>query len=372
MIPSSAKILCDDKLRLISEIREENLVSGAAGWGNLGLTKVKDIFVNYDHKSQLVKMITAKGAVVKCTPEQKCFGRINPVTRQYSLFLHERSNLGFRVGVSQDLIQDLIGASSLKHESSRSRDVIDRIWIIETTSSLPTATFMEKYSVFKYGLPNIPFSSKEADSELSEDMTREIFNQIDTPSRAQDMLNDWHMFIGEPHIKMKLSDAGNPAGSAIQFVIFGGKDRNSETGIFSHLIRIDGAVEQNRNEHKQFRKKQSKHGLWFLEITRDDLEEAELFVKTLSYLDSLEIVKKIQLTNKAPFYILPASHIKPGMLVPIVNQRGDIEEDVVVSVDFEDYDGPLYNVQTHHFHNFIVGNWLLMSYSMQKHMVKRV
>ena len=66
-----------------------------------------------------------------------------------------------------------------------------------------------------------------------------------------------------------------------------------------------------------------------LEITRDDLEEAELFVKTLSHLDNLEVVKKIQLTRKQPFYVLPASHLKPGMLVPVIGRKGQIEEDTV-------------------------------------------
>lgn len=371
MIPASAKILCEDKLVQISDIREENLISGAAGWGELGETKVNDVFVNYDHSATLVKLVTSKGSVVRCTPDQKCFGRINPLVRNYTLFLHERSNLGFRVGVSQDLVHDLINSSSLKHEKNQRRDVVDRIWIIETTSSLPAATFLEKYSVFKYGLPNIPFSSKESGADLSEKMTREIFNQVDTPSRAQDLLNDWHMFMAEPHIKMKLSDAGNPAGSAVQFIIFGGNEKNKKSGIYSHSIRINGAVDQNRAEHKQFKRKLSKHGLWFLEITRDDLEEADLFVKTLSHLDNLEVVKKIQLTPKSPFYILPASHIKPGMLVPVVNHRGAIEEDLVVSVDFEEYDGPLYNIQTRQFHNYIVGNWILMSYISHQNRIKR-
>ena len=371
MIPGNSKILCENKLTPISAIREDNLISGASGWGELGLTKVDDIFLNNERQVTLVKLVSSKGHIVRCTPEQKCFGRINPLLRNYTLFLQERSNLGFRVGISQDLVHDLITSNNLKNIKTSKRDIIDRVWIIETTSNLPSATFLEKYATFKYGLPNIPFSSKATGADLTEKMTREIFNQIDTPSRAQELLRDWHMFISEPHIKMKLSDSGNPAGSAVQFIIFGGTDKNKDSGVYSHLIRIDGALEQNRAEHKQFKRKRSKHGLWFLEITRSDLEEADLFVKTLSHLDNLEIVKKIQLTKKAPFYILPASHIKPGMLVPIVSHNGKIEEDVVVSVDFEEYNGPLYNIQAHHYHNYIVENWLLMSYISHQNRVKR-
>ena len=363
MLPADSKLLCDDKTVAISNIREDNVVSGASGWSEISITRVKDVFVNYDHKLPLMKLTTQRGAVLRCSPDQICFGRINPLVRQYSLYLQERSSLGFRLGVSSDLMRELLSMQSLKHDLFNQQEVIDRIWILETTSNLPKATFMEKYSIFKYGIPNVPFSARQADSELSEELTRELFNQIDTPARAQDLLLDWHMFIENPHITMRLSNTNKPSSNAIQFVIFGGTEKKKATGRYSHLIQIDGSLEENRDEHKQFKRRQSKHGLWYLEITRSDLEEAELFVKTLSHLDNLDIVKKIQLTKKAPFYLLPASHLKPGMLVPILGNKGKIEEDTVATVDVEEYKGPLYNIQSQHLHNFIAGQWVVMCYN---------
>lgn len=362
MLPADAKILCGSSTVAITDIREDHAVSGASGWAEVGLTRVGDVYVNYDHRIPLIKLVTARGAVLRCTPDQLCFGRINPAVRQYTLYLQERSSMGFRVGVSSDLMRELLAMNSLKHDLFNQQEIIDRIWIIETTANLPNSVFMQKYAVFKYGLPDIPFSAKQADSELSEEMTREMFNNIDTPSRAHDLLRDWNMFVDHPHITMRLSNSNNPASNAIQFVIFGGSEKSSFNR-YSHLIQISGAIDANRTEHKQFKRKQGKHGLWFLEITRDDLEEAELFVKTLSHLDSLEIVKKIQLTRKAPFYILPASHLKPGMLVPILGRQGLIEEDTVATVETMDYKGPLYNLQVNDLHNFIAGQWVVMCYS---------
>ncbi|GAB4282862.1 MAG: hypothetical protein Kow0029_28660 [Candidatus Rifleibacteriota bacterium] len=365
MFASDAKVLCGEKMAPITDIREETLVSGASGWGETSLTRVKDVFVNYENKTTLLKIVTSRGAVIRCTPDQLCFGRINPLVRHYSIYLHERSSLGFRIGTSPDLMRDLIAMNNLKSDLFNQQEVIDRIWIIETTANLPAATFIEKYSVFKYGLPNIPFSARQPDSELSDEMIRELFNGIDTPSRAHDLLRDCNMFIDHPHITMRLSSRANPASSAIQFVLFGGSEKNA-SGRYAHLIQIDGSLEQNRVEHRQFKRKQGKHGLWYLEITRDDLDEAELFVKTLSHLDSLEVVKKIQLTRKSPFYLLPASHLKPGMLVPILGKKGKIDEDTVVSVDTQEYKGPLYNLQTYHLHNFIVGQWVVMCYDITR------
>ncbi len=369
MFPGDAKILCGEKSLNISEIREESAITGACGWGDLALTRVKDVFVNYDHKIPLLKISTSRGAVIRCTPDQLCFGRINPRIRQYSIYLHERSSLGFRIGNSSDLMRDIIAMSNLKQDLfNQQNEVIDRIWIFETTANLPNATFIEKYATFKYGLPNVPFSARQPESELSEEMIRELFNSIDTPFRAHELLRDWNMFIDHPHITMRLSNKSNPnpTSNAIQFVLFGGAEKSASSERYSHLIQIDGALEQNRAEHRQFKRKQSKQGLWYLEITRDDLEEAELFVKTLSHLDGLEIVKKIQLTRKSPFYILPASHLKPGMLVPVVGKKGKIEEDTILAVDTQDYKGPLYNLQVHNLYNFITGQWVVMCYDLSR------
>ncbi len=362
MLPADARIVRGETSVAITDLREEHPVSGASGWSEVSTTRIRDVYVNYDHKTPLFKLVTSRGAVLRCTPDQLCFGRINPQVRQYSLYLHERSSLGFRVAMSSDLLKEIFNMATIKHEANPGTELVDRVWIIESTGNLPNAVFLEKYAVFKYGLPNIPFSARQPEAELSEELTRQIFNSIDTPSRAHELLRDAHMFVEHPHITMRVSGSEQPRSNSIQFVIFGGSEKGSQSG-YSHLIQITGATDPNRAEHRQFSRRQGKHGLWQLEITRDDMEEAELFVKTLSHLDNLEIVKKIQLTRKQPFYVLPASHLKPGMLVPVIGRKGQIEEDSVATVSTEEYRGPLYNLQVHELHNFIVGNWVVMCYN---------
>ncbi len=368
MLPADSRIVRGESSVLITDLREEHPISGAAGWSEVTTTRIRDVYVNYDHQIPLFKLVTSRGAVLRCTPDQLCFGRINPQVRQYSLYLHERSSMGFRVGWSADLLKDLLAITNLKHESVTGNELIDRVWIIENTGNLPHATFMHKYLVYKYGLPDIPFSARQPDAELSDEMTKQMFDRIDTPSRAHDLLKDAHMFIAHPHLTLRVSSSETPKSNSIQFVIFGGAEKGSLSS-YSHLIQITGATDPNRAEHRQFKRKQGKHGLWQLEITRDDLEEAELFVKTLSHLDNLEVVKKIQLTRKQPFYVLPASHLKPGMLVPVIGRKGQIEEDTVATVEIEDYKGPLYNLQVHELHNFIVGNWVVMCYTPSSRLV---
>ncbi len=361
VLTADLHLLCPDKERLVREVREETSVIGAMGWGEVGREKVTDVFVQYDHKGPVLTLTTSRGAVLRCSPEHQCFGRLNPLCRQHYLYLMERSSLGFRVGLSSDLNRDLFAMQNLKRDLFHQQEVTDRLWIVEATDSLIRASFLEKLCTFKYGLPNIPFSGRNLESDLPDELVLELFNRIDTPSRAHQLLMDWYMFEDCPHITLRLSGAQAGTSNAVQFVIFGGGEKNRGKTHFTHLIRIDSAVELKRAEHQQFKRRMGSQGMWNLEVARDDLEEAQLFVKTLSALDNLEVVRKIQLTKKAPFYILPASHLKVGMNVPIMGAQG-IEEDTVVSISVEDFQGPLYDFRLPGLCNYIAGQWVVMAW----------
>ncbi len=362
MLPAETELLAGNESLPIKEIRDGEILSAATGWGEIGKTVVADVFAQFDHKGPLLTLTTSRGAVLRCSPDHKCFGRFNPLIRQNYIYLMERSSFGFRLGFSADLMKDLFTMQSLKIDLFNQQEIIDRIWIVETYENFPRARFMYKFAVFKYGLPDIPFSAKHPDSELSDEAIAELFNRIDTPSRAHQLLMDWLMFEEHPHITFRVSKASPGTSNAIQFIIFGGTEKNRKNHGFVHLIRIDGALEMNSNDAKHFKRRMSNRGVWNLEVTRDDLDEAQLFVKTLSCLDNLEIVKKIQLTKKAPFYILPASHLKLGMSVPVLGKRG-IEEDTIVSIKTDDYQGPLYDLRVEGLYNYIAGHWVTMSFS---------
>ncbi|RCK79635.1 MAG: hypothetical protein OZSIB_4107 [Candidatus Ozemobacter sibiricus] len=351
-------MLCADQERSVREVREDTAVIGAIGWGEVGTEKVADVLVQYDHKGPVLTLTTSRGAVLRASPEHLCFGRLNPLCRQHYLYLMERSSLGFRVGLTSDLQRDLVAVQNLKLDLFHQHEVVDRLWIIEATDSLPRATFLEKLCTFKYGLPNIPFTGRHLESDLPEELVLELFNQIDTPSRAHQLLMDWYMFQDSPHITLRLAGAQAGGSNAVQFTIFGGAEKNRRQTNYTHLIRIDSNVELKRAEHQQFKRRMGARGMWNLEVTRDDLEEAQLFVKTLACLDNLEVVRKIQLTKKAPFYLLPASHLKVGMNVPIMGPHG-IEEDSIVSITVDDVQGPLYDFRLNGLSNYVVGQWVV-------------
>ncbi|MBF0498796.1 MAG: hypothetical protein HQM09_01580 [Candidatus Riflebacteria bacterium] len=348
----------------IKEWRENGLVTAATGWGEIGSARIADVFVTHDSNGSILSMKTSRGHTLRCSPEQLCFCKFDPMSRLYYLYLMERSTMGFRVGMSQDLLRDVFALQSTKLVENDASEIVDRIWIIEGTESLPKAVFLARYASCKYGLPDVPFTGQHATAELPDELLRELFNRIDTPSRAHQLLLDSLMFEEYPHITVKLNKNAPTASNAVQFIVFGAAEKAGNCPGYAHLIRIDSAIELNRGEHKAFKRRMNNRGLWHLEVAREEFEEAQLFVKTLAALDNLEIIKKIQLTKKAPFYILPASHVKLGMTVSVAGGRS-IEEDTVTSITVESWDNPLYDLKTEGIHNYIAGDWVVMSYSGQ-------
>ncbi|MBF0407903.1 MAG: hypothetical protein HQM10_11145 [Candidatus Riflebacteria bacterium] len=355
------KIQVPKGAKVAGELREDDLIVCASGWGDFSETRILDSFVSHNSGKPLIKMTTHLGHTIRCTPDHMCFCRLNSLPHHYYLYLMERSTMGFRLGMTQNLMKDLCGLQNSKPSSVQS-DIIDRIWLIEGSESLPQSVFMLKYSTAKYGLPDIVFSGMQSTAELPDDYIKELFNRIDTPTRARQLLQDHFMFESSPHVTVKVSRTSPPVSNAVQLIIFGASEKSQNSPGYSNIIRIDSAAELKNKEQKGFKRRMNSKGLWHLEITRDDLDEALLFVKTLSCLDNLEIVKKIQLTKKAPFYILPASHLKLGMIVPVLGNRG-IDEDTIKEVAYEDYDGQVFDIKPGKIQNYIAGNWVLMSYS---------
>ena len=144
MLPSDAKIYCGHTMLEIKDVRENSHIVAASGWGDTTDTYVKDAFVNNVSNTPLLQITTNRGAVLRCTPDQLCFGRFNPSLRMYSIYLHERSSLGFRIGMTSDIIHEAVSMMTTNPKLNGKHFVTDRIWVIETNPNLTNSTFMHK------------------------------------------------------------------------------------------------------------------------------------------------------------------------------------------------------------------------------------
>lgn len=359
MLSPELQVLTPNEPRPLKECREQQQIRGAVGWSQTGIDRVIDAYAHFDYRGPLLVMTTRKGHVLRCTPDHPCFCRLDTGNTLFYLYLMERSSLGFRLGLTQNLMQEVLAQQKIEGDLFQAPEVQDRIWIIEATENVQQAVFLHRLACFKYGLPDLPFQSRGGNGDLSDQLLRDLYERIDTRSRARQLLADSMMYEHHPHVTVRFAADAKGRSNAIQFILFGGEQRPSG-GCYEHLIRIDGSVALSQQTSVHFQRRQTRQGTWHLEVTRADLDEAQLFVKTLAALDNLQVIRKIQLTRGSPFYILPASHLKLGMMVPVVGSKS-IEEDRVVKIAVEDYQGPVYDLKVASLYNYLVDGWVVMA-----------
>ncbi len=88
--------------------------------------------------------------------------------------------------------------------------------------------------------------------------------------------------------------------------------------------------------------------------SRQDHDRALDFARSLCRAGNPELVRRARLTAGQPFEFMPASRVRPGMLVPVLTD-GEVREARVTSVDREPYDGFVYDLTVEDLRNYVAG-----------------
>jgi superfamily I DNA/RNA helicase len=84
-----------------------------------------------------------------------------------------------------------------------------------------------------------------------------------------------------------------------------------------------------------------------------DAAAAESFARgAAGFADGTEVARWAQLTRNATFAFRPAARLYPATIVPVLQDDG-IGEDEVVAVDREPYDGPVFDLNVGRLHNYV-------------------
>jgi superfamily I DNA/RNA helicase len=97
-----------------------------------------------------------------------------------------------------------------------------------------------------------------------------------------------------------------------------------------------------------------KRRTWRVETSRKDYDKGLDLARSLAEIGDLEVVCRARLTPNKSFAFMPASHVRPGMVVPVARD-GRIEEARVVSVTTQPYRGFIYDLTVEDLRNYIAG-----------------
>ncbi|WP_113886462.1 UvrD-helicase domain-containing protein [Clostridium butyricum] len=336
----------------IEKLMKEDLVRVASGNGETSLLKISDINKK-KYCGKIVKITTKNNRVIKATPNHISFGKISLEEDKYYVYLMYKSGFGYRIGQTSSVrSRDDRDASGLAVRLNGEQ--ADKMWIIKVCDTKGDATYYEQYYSVKYGIPTIVFNSRGRNITISQEQIEKMFKEIDTINAAEKLMEDEFLYNEYPHHLSNAVIRGDSIRKRVNLSFFGGK-KSVQRGIYSHRIGLNSSGDDSKNKFIEagFNVRDGQINTYRVETERALYDEAEEFARKLSMVEeNFEIVKKAKLSNDKSFMFMPIGSFKPGMSIAVQDNE-KIEEDIVISVELEDYDGYVYDLNIDNARNYI-------------------
>lgn len=336
----------------IEKLMKEDLVRVASGNGETSLLKISDINKK-KYCGKIVKITTKNNRVIKATPNHISFGKISLEEDKYYVYLMYKSGFGYRIGQTSSVrSRDDRDASGLAVRLNGEQ--ADKMWIIKVCDTKGDATYYEQYYSVKYGIPTIVFNSRGRNITISQEQIEKMFKEIDTINAAEKLMEDEFLYNEYPHHLSNAVIRGDSIRKRVNLSFFGGK-KSVQRGIYSHRIGLNSSGDDSKNKFIEagFNVRDGQRNTYRVETERALYDEAEEFARKLSMVEeNFEILKKAKLSNDKSFMFMPIGSFKPGMSIAIQDNE-KIEEDIVISVELEDYDGYVYDLNIDNARNYI-------------------
>jgi DNA helicase-2/ATP-dependent DNA helicase PcrA len=245
--------------------------------------------------------VSAGGRVLRGTPHHIIPARVGTQPGRWFVYLMYREDRGYRIGITSQ------GADTPAATS----------WILRVCDSSSDARYWQALVAAQYGIPTAGFD---------EPWAQRLFMLLDTRVPAKALMDDLDLRAGFPHVW-----SPPPSRPPVTLSMFGG----AQGGVARHHVQVGQA---RRTRHRSY------------------IEAVEL---ARSVADTAGIdVRRRMLVDGQYFEMTPLSHLRPGMTV-LVERDGWLVQEKVESVDVEDYDGVVYDLEVDPTHTYIADGVLV-------------
>ncbi|MFZ5966075.1 MAG: UvrD-helicase domain-containing protein [Bacillota bacterium] len=338
----------------IEALTEEQQIICASGHSNVMIGAIEKT-MKKAYKGLLVKIKTKAGKEIKGTPNHIGFANINPQPGIYYVYLMYKKGYGYRIGQTQ-------GVRSRKGEIVNglavrlNQEHADKMWILSVCENKEEAIYLEQFLSTKYGIPTTVFHANGRNMAMSQTYIDRMFRELDTEKAVVQLMNDLIVFEEYPHHIPNAVIRGGSTRRVINMNAFGGRKTGNDCGWHSHRICLNTSGEQLKSDlSHEFPVRSGQRNTWRIETERKEYDEAVAYVKKIQqYEETLEIVNKARLTEEKSFYYMPLAHMKPTMSVPIL-ENGRIVEDIIETVEYEEYEGWVYDLSIPTYRQYICG-----------------
>ena len=348
------KISCIDETANIENININKNVLSAAGHSRV-VPGIVEKVLKKKYKGPVVKITTEKGKTVVATPNHIGFAKLNPKPGMHYVYLMYKKDKGYRIDQAECVRNrkgDLVNVLRIRLNQENA----DKLWVLNVCDNQEEAAYLEQFFSFKYGIPNTVFRGGRSKNSMTQEYLDKLFTNIDTETAAYKLMEEEILFEEYPHCVPDAVIRDGVLKKIINVTAFGGTETEKKLGWYRHRISLN----TSENSFKKialengFSVRKGQHVRWVVETERTEYDEVDLYADKLSAVDDeLIVVKKAKLVkDRKSFMYMPFSHMRKNMLIPVL-ENGHIIEDIIKEVEYEEYDGMVYDLSVPHLRQYI-------------------
>ncbi|MBI4058206.1 UvrD-helicase domain-containing protein [Candidatus Gottesmanbacteria bacterium] len=354
-LPGSAMVTTLKGEVPIKNIRKGDMVITAVGKGYLSTSEV--LYVNKTtKKARFLTFKTESGKLLRITDNHKMFcmipGKKYGSERMFYVYLMWRNDLGWRLGITDDLAQRL-----------RLERSADKIVVLRSYLTLEEAKFHEVVWSLEYQIPTYPFKPRKQ-MKLTGEWLHKLFTYFDTNVNAHKLAHDLKISLDEHHYAL----AGVVRGSKERIkIILRMCARKYTTKWANGRLLISPKVLHTvevQSSSETMKQKLIKGGIsvltankgWKIRKYFHRLEDANVFAQKLKTITDgifevrFAVGKRNTYSRQA--FLVSAKNILEGMYVPVLHNF-EVEYERVTERREEITTEEVYDLEIAHTHNFV-------------------
>lgn len=338
----------------IANIKKGEEVVTAIGKGSLGYSRINKKF----KKSKNVRLITLQtedNKKIKLTDNHILFSYI-PKGKSgfFYVYLMNRQNLGWRIGVTNDLV------TRLKLERSA-----DKMIVLKNCQTIDEARFYENFWSLKYNLPTVCFKERSG-VLIKGKWLKKLFKNLDTETAARNICEDLNIDIEKHQISLAAVTRGQSQRIKINLYLnyreYKSKIKNKIllNPKNSHCLHLETSNQKIVNKLKQmgYQLTRAKKGyrLRVQNLNFNFLEEQAQIIQqaTKGIIEYKFIAGKYGQKNQ-PALMLPAKNIFPGFYIPVIENNSVVYKKIIQKQE-KIIKTTVYDLEIDKTHNFIANN----------------
>ena len=339
----------------IKEIQKGEKVLCASGNGNIkeGIVESKTV---KEYKGDIIKITTQDGNILKGTPNHIIFAKLVPDYNNFYVYLMYKQGLGYRIGQTSGVRKNDRGEIQNGLSVRLRQEKGDKIWLIRTCKTLQEARYFESYYAFLYGIPTLVFHPLGRELQWTQQNINSLFNNIDTETRAERLMQDLGIFKEYPLIVQQASIRGYTQRKIVNIAYLAGTERKD--GKCGHRVYVNSSDEKFKEQLTKMglNTRKGKASTWRVEIERAKYEDAyELAEKISNVSNDIIVSSKINLIKHNFFNFMPLSHIRENMIV-VTYEDGKLKETIVEKVETEKFEGNVYDLNIQEYRQYFANN----------------